>query len=62
MQHVDLVRVWKDDDYRRSLDPDLLQNLPAHPAGDINEWDIVSDSELDPIISTHSRILTFECF
>lgn len=62
MQHVDLVRVWKDEDYRLSLDPDLLKNLPTHPAGDISDWDILSDSDFDPIISTHSRLLTFDCF
>lgn len=62
MTHVDLVRIWKDEDYRRSLDPAILNSLPTHPAGNINEWDITTDDDLDPIISTHSRVLTRECW
>lgn len=61
MSQIDLVRMWKDDDYRRSLDPQLLQRLPAHPAGDINDWDVLDDADHDLIISTHSRIVDDCC-
>lgn len=30
---VDIIRAWKDDEYRNSLSPEELAALPAHPAG-----------------------------
>src|SRR5947208_11668395 len=39
----DLVRAWKDDAYRASLDADLADSLPDHPAGDL------SDAELSEV-------------
>lgn len=29
-----LIRAWKDQDFRESLDSDALRQLPANPAGD----------------------------
>jgi mersacidin/lichenicidin family type 2 lantibiotic len=33
MRHVDIVRAWKDEEYRASLTEDQRAGLPAHPAG-----------------------------
>jgi mersacidin/lichenicidin family type 2 lantibiotic len=30
---VDIVRAWKDPEYRKSLTPEQLASLPANPAG-----------------------------
>ena len=35
MKTADIVKAWKDEDYRASLGPQQLAELPAHPAGDI---------------------------
>jgi mersacidin/lichenicidin family type 2 lantibiotic len=31
---VDIVRAWKDPEYRKSLTPEELASLPPNPAGD----------------------------
>jgi mersacidin/lichenicidin family type 2 lantibiotic len=35
MLTIDVIRAWKDEDYRRSLSAEQLAQLPAHPSGDI---------------------------
>lgn len=30
---IDVIRAWKDEEYRRSLSPSELAALPANPAG-----------------------------
>ncbi len=35
MSHVDVIRAWKDADYRRSLSDAQRAALPANPAGRI---------------------------
>ncbi len=35
MSHVDVIRAWKDPDYRRGLSEAQLAELPANPAGDM---------------------------
>jgi mersacidin/lichenicidin family type 2 lantibiotic len=35
MMTIDVIRAWKDEDYRRSLSAEQLAQLPAHPAGGI---------------------------
>jgi mersacidin/lichenicidin family type 2 lantibiotic len=35
MMTIDVIRAWKDEDYRRSLTAEQLAQLPAHPAGGI---------------------------
>ena len=35
MSHVNVIRAWKDADYRRSLTDEQRARLPAHPAGAI---------------------------
>jgi mersacidin/lichenicidin family type 2 lantibiotic len=33
MENYDVVRAWKDEDYRLSLPPEVLASMPASPAG-----------------------------
>lgn len=42
MPKIDLIRVWKDSEYRNSLDPAQLAGLPANPAGptELREQDL----------------------
>jgi len=35
MSHLNIVRAWKDPDYRRSLTAEQRAQVPAHPAGAI---------------------------
>ena len=45
MKKTDIVRAWKDEEYRNSLSPAELASLPANPAGSIE----LSDSDLGKI-------------
>ncbi len=42
---IDVVRAWKDEEYRNSLTPDQLAHLPPNPAGDTE----LSEEELDMV-------------
>lgn len=42
MSNIDVVRAWKDKDYRSSLSPEELAALPPNPAGPIE----ISDEDL----------------
>ncbi len=42
MKFVDVIRAWRDPEYRATLSSDELAALPAHPAGLIE----LSDAEL----------------
>jgi len=35
MFSIDLIRAWKDEDYRAGLSEEQLAQLPQHPAGGI---------------------------
>lgn len=39
MSAIDIIRAWKDVDYRLSLDLQQQTMLPKHPAGDIELQD-----------------------
>jgi mersacidin/lichenicidin family type 2 lantibiotic len=43
MSPLDIIRAWKDEEYRRSLSEAKRALLPAHPAGFIE----LTDTELD---------------
>jgi mersacidin/lichenicidin family type 2 lantibiotic len=45
MSHVDVIRAWKDEEYRASLSAAELAELPAHPAGLIE----LGDTDLDAV-------------
>ena len=67
MSNGDIVRAWKDAEYRASLSESQREQLPEHPAGAIElaEEELhqaaggnSSDSCLGPLICTHQ----FVCF
>jgi len=45
MSHIDIVRAWKDPEYRKSLSEAERAKLPDNPAGLIE----LKDAELDAI-------------
>jgi mersacidin/lichenicidin family type 2 lantibiotic len=36
MTVLDIIRAWKDEDFRRALTAEQLSRLPAHPSGAID--------------------------
>jgi mersacidin/lichenicidin family type 2 lantibiotic len=45
MPPVDIIRAWKDEEYRRSLTEEQRAALPAHPAGLVE----LSDEQLTAV-------------
>lgn len=45
MNTKDIIRAWKDEEYRRSLSEAERSALPAHPAGLV----VIADAELDHV-------------
>ncbi|MEA5617253.1 mersacidin/lichenicidin family type 2 lantibiotic [Cronbergia sp. UHCC 0137] len=45
MSNVDIVRAWKDEEYRHSLSVEQQQELPANPAGLIE----LSDEDMSSV-------------
>jgi mersacidin/lichenicidin family type 2 lantibiotic len=45
MSTLDIIRAWKDEDYRLSLSDEQRALLPAHPAGLLE----LTDAELDAV-------------
>lgn len=41
---LDIVRAWKDEDYRQSLSDEQLNDLPANPVGELADADLNSAS------------------
>ena len=39
MSTLDIIRAWKDEDFRRGLTAEQLSRLPAHPSGAIDLQD-----------------------
>ena len=52
MSHLDIIRSWKDSEYRRSLSEAELASLPGHPAGLIE----LSGTDLDAIAGGRAPI------
>ncbi len=50
---VDIVRAWKDPEYRKSLTPEELASLPPNPAGDteIPEEDLTTVSGAGTVLT-----------
>jgi len=46
MSHLDIIRAWKDAEYRNSLSAEQLSQLPEHPAG----MSALSDETLQAIV------------
>ena len=62
MSKVDIIRAWKDEEYRNSLSPAQRARVPEHPAGMIE----LADDELQAAVGGarwHSTLLCswYEC-
>jgi mersacidin/lichenicidin family type 2 lantibiotic len=55
MTHEQIVRAWKDEDYRHGLSGEELSALPEHPAGLIE----LSDQSLGDIAGQEEAIPSF---
>ena len=54
---IDVVRVWTDEAYRRSLAPAQLAQLPANPVGEsaaAHDMLLLGNTPLDPQVSQSS--------
>lgn len=59
MSTPDIIRAWRDEEYRLSLSAEERAALPQHPAGEIELYD--EDMAAGEIIITHSRLLYGFC-
>jgi mersacidin/lichenicidin family type 2 lantibiotic len=50
MSHEQIIRAWKDSDYRNSLSAEELALLPANPAGES-----LTEDELNSVVGGHHR-------
>lgn len=60
MSQPDIIRAWKDAEYRRSLSPEELAALPEHPAGFV----ALTDEELESVSAgnlNHTVAATYSC-
>ena len=61
MKESEIIRAWKDPEYRASLNEAELAALPAHPSGRID----LSDSELEGVaggdVANTEALKTFGC-
>ena len=58
MKKVDIVRAWKDEDYRLGLTEEELSNVPDSPAGTIE----LTDTDLEHVAGGKSEyLLTYGC-
>lgn len=48
MSHEQIIRAWKDSDYRNSLSAEELALLPANPAGEA-----LTEDELNSVVGGH---------
>ena len=44
MSNIDIIRAWKDEEYRNSLSKEQLSQLPENPAGTIELTDKTSQT------------------
>ena len=54
MSNLDVIRAWKDEEYRLSLGADELALLPDHPAGLIEFLDHRASGLAEPITTEQS--------
>jgi mersacidin/lichenicidin family type 2 lantibiotic len=51
MNKIDIVRAWKDEEYRNSLTQEQLASLPTNPAGNAEATsDALSEEELEGVV------------
>ena len=47
MSKIDIIRAWKDEEYRNTLSPEELALLPTNPAGIVE----LTDEALDDLVA-----------
>lgn len=52
MNKLDIIRAWKDEFFRKSLNSNHQVLLPEHPAGEI----VLSETEMDLVIGGFSSV------
>jgi mersacidin/lichenicidin family type 2 lantibiotic len=57
MSHEDIIRAWKDEEYRNSLSEEQRAQLPENPAGMIE----LSDAEMQVIAGGKKQHTRFPC-
>ena len=57
MSTIDIIRAWKDEDYRNSLSEEQKAQLPDNPAGAIN----LTDEQMSAITGGAVLILALGC-
>jgi len=57
MNPIDIIRAWKDEHYRRALDPEALASLPPNPAGAVE----LGDAELSAVAGGRPYITNRTC-
>ncbi len=61
MSQQDVIRAWKDPEYRNSLSAAELEGLPVHPAGVIEAGLVPLDAADARLTSTVDRTCTDMC-
>lgn len=59
MSTTDVIRAWRDEEYRLSLSAEERATLPQHPAGEIELRD--EDVAASEVLVTHSRLIFGFC-
>jgi mersacidin/lichenicidin family type 2 lantibiotic len=61
MNKIDIVRAWKDEEYRNSLTQEQLASLPTNPAGNAEATsDALSEEELEEVAGGMARPTTWQ--
>ena len=48
-KEIDIERAWKDEEYRKSLTPEQLAQLPPNPADHAGDKVVLSEEDLESI-------------
>jgi mersacidin/lichenicidin family type 2 lantibiotic len=54
---IDVIRAWKDPEYRKTLTSEELASLPANPAGSAN----LTENELREVAAGRGTLSTLPC-
>lgn len=54
MSNVNVIRAWKDPEYRNSLSPSALARIPNHPSGvvELSERQLKDAAFAGPVLTT----------
>lgn len=59
MSTADVIRAWRDEEYRLSLSAEQRAALPQHPAGEVELCD--EEMGVSDVLITHSRRFMGAC-